>query len=123
LKFQWDRPVIVFYKERMEQPERSAFLVVKAMKLIISSTNQSTSLKGSIQGFFPLMGNIDYVSSKEGTSDRYVLCWFDDGEEDFSRSWRRLTGVTFPKWTCSGEDKAGKISHSADFKAKEGKFE
>lgn len=90
---------------------------------MISSTNEDTSPKGSIKGFFPLMGNIDYVSSKEGTSDRYVLCWFDDREEDFSKSWRRLTVVTFPNWICSGEDKAGKISYSADFEAKEGKLE
>lgn len=122
LKLLWDKPVIVFYKERLNQPERSAFLVVKAMKLVVSSTGESTSLKGRIKDFFPLMGDIDYVSSERGKSDRYVLCWFDDKEDDFRKSWRRLTGVTFPDGISYSVDNTKKRIYNADFEATEGKL-
>lgn len=122
MKLLWDRPVIVFYKERLDQPERSAFLVVKAMKLIVSSTGEGSSLKGSIRDFFPLMGDIDYVSSERGKSDQYVLCWFDDKEDDFSKSWRRLAGVTFHAGISYGVDSAKKRIYNTDFKATEGKL-
>lgn len=122
MRFLWDKPVIVFYKERLDQPERSAFLVVKAMKLVIASTSGSIPLKGSIKDFFPLMGDIDYISSKKGLSDRYVLCWFDDDEDDFSKAWRRLTGVTFPDGISYEVGDMGKKTCNTDFRATEGKF-
>lgn len=71
----WEKPVIVFHKERLEKPERKAFLVVvKARRLEISRVEEGAKFKGSINDFFPFMGDIDYISSKEGISDRYVLC-------------------------------------------------
>ena len=122
MKLLWEKPVIVFYKERLDQPERSAFLVVKAMKFLVSSAEEGTSLKGRIKDFFPLMGDINYVSSERGRSDRYVLCWFDDEEDDFSKSWRRLTGVTFPVGISHSVNNVEKKVYNADFKALEGKL-
>jgi len=69
------------------------------------------------------MGDIDYLSSKEGKADRYVLCWFDDREDDFGKAFRRLTGVTFPEGTKFVTDEKGKRSYSAKFEAKHGKLE
>ena len=122
LKLLWDKPVVVFYKEKMDQPERSAFLVIKAMKLVVSSADEDASLDGSIEDFFPLMGDIDYVSSEKGRSSRYVLCWFDDTEDDFSKSWRRLTGVTFPNGISCDVDDAKKSICNTAFKATAGKL-
>lgn len=70
MDFVWEKPVIIFYKERIKERERRAFAVVKATKLEIEAEGD-TGLKGRIQGFFPLMGDIDYVSSEEGMADRY----------------------------------------------------
>lgn len=92
----WEKPVIVFYKERLEKTQRKAFLVVKARRLEISRVEEGAKFKGSVNDFFPFMGDIDYISSKDGISDRYILCWLDDKKDDFSKAWRRLTGVTFP---------------------------
>ena len=47
------------------------------------------------------MGDADYLSSKEGAADHYVMCWFDDTEPDMTKDLRRLRGVTFNgKVTC-----------------------
>jgi len=96
LELAWEKPVIVFYKERLEKPQRKAFLVVKARSLENSRVEEGAKFRGSLNDFFPFMGDIDYISSKEGISDRYVLCWLDDKEDDFSKAWRRLTGFNFP---------------------------
>ena len=116
----WGKPVIVFYKERFEQPERKALAVVKAMEL--SVMREQGKIEGDITDFFPLMGDIDILSTNEGKSDRYVLCWFDDKEDDFSRSWRRLAGVTIGK-TAFATDEKGKRSYNAHFKAEKAKLE
>jgi hypothetical protein len=121
LNLVWDKPVIVFYRERFEEPERKALAVVKARKLIM--TGEQGSYEGNIEGFFPLMGNIDSFSKGEGKSDRYVLCWFDDKEDDFSKSWRRLTGVTLTTETTFVTDEKGKRSYNAHFKAEKAKLE
>lgn len=119
-----NKPVIIFYKERGKQPERKAFAVVKARKLLVSKVDEKETLfDGSVNDFFPLMGDIDYICSKEGMADRYVLCWFDDKEDDFAKAWRRLTGVTFPAGTNFATDKKGKRTYNATFKAKHGKLE
>lgn len=123
LELTWEKPVIVFYKERHRKPERKAFAVVKARRLAVSTAGQGAKYNGNIEDFFPLMGNIDYVSSKEGTSDRYVLCWMDDREDDFSKAWRRLTTVTFPAGTAFTTDQTGKRTYNADFEAEHGKLE
>lgn len=118
----WQKPVMVFYKERLDQPEREAFLVIKARRLEIRKNDEAERLDGNIIDFFPLMGGVDYLSSKEGKSDRYVLCWFDDEEADISKSWRRLTGVTFADGTSSSVNSANKITFEAKFKAEKGKL-
>ena len=120
LAFVWEKPVLVFYRERKEKPERKAFAVVKARKLIISSDDFGFS--GKIEDFFPLMGDIDYISTKEGESGQYVLCWFEDKEDDFSKAWRRLTGVTFPTGVAFTTDIKEKKTYNTNFIAKQGKL-
>ena len=119
----WEKPVIVFYKERLEKPERKAFAVVKARRLAISRVDEEdANFRGNLKDFFPFMGDIDYISSTEGISDRYVLCWLDDKEDDFSKAWRRLTGVTFPAGITFITDESGKRTYNANFIAEQGKL-
>jgi hypothetical protein len=119
----WEKPVITFYRERLGEPEREAFLVVKARKLTVSNNSVDTKISCSLEDFFPLMGDINYISSKEGKADRYVLCWFDDRYDDFTKAFRRLTGVTFPEGIKCIKNKKGKISCNVNFEAKHGKLE
>ena len=119
----WDKPVITFYLERFGKPEREAFLVVKARRLSVSRNEGSNKLRCTLEDFFPLMGDINYISSKEGKADRYVLCWFDDRYDDFGKAFRRLTGVTFSEGIKCVTDEKGKTSCNADFEAKHGKLE
>ncbi|MFC1487588.1 hypothetical protein ACFLRN_07890 [Thermoproteota archaeon] len=121
MDFVWEKPVLVFYKERKEKPERRAFTVVKARKLIVSQ-NDEFEFSGNIKDFFPLMGDIDYISTEKGSSDQYILCWFEDKEDDLSKAWRRLTSVTFPKGISFSNDKKGKRTYNVEFKAKKGKL-
>ena len=97
MQFVWEKPVLTFYRERFGKPEREAFVAVKARKLVVLGTEEAAKFKCALQDFFPIMGELDYVSSKEGKADRYVLCWFDDTVDDFGKAFRRLTGVTFPQ--------------------------
>jgi trehalose-6-phosphatase len=122
LQFVWEKPVLTFYRERFGKPEREAFVAVKARKLVVSRTEEDSKLKCTLQDFFPLMGELDYVSSKEGKADRYVLCWFDDTVDDFGKAFRRLTGVTFSEGIKCVTDEKGKISCNADFEAKHAKL-
>ena len=124
MKINWEKPVLIFYKQRLDKPETEAFATVKARKPAISQVKGETAnFKGTIEDFFPLMGDIDYLSTSEGMSDKYVVCWFDDREDDFSKSWRRLNGVVFPDGIkCSTNDKGKKICN-ATFEAKHGKLE
>ncbi len=122
LDFVWEKPVIVFYRERREKPERRAFAVVKARKMVVSQSEEETEFRGEITDFFPLMGDIDYISTGEGASGRYVLCWFEDEEDDFSKAWRRLTGVTFPKGIAYLIDKGGKRTYKSNFRATKAKL-
>lgn len=117
----WEKPVIVFYKERLEKPEVEAFVVVKARKLTVSNA-EGDKFKGNIKDFFPLMGNIDYISTTKGKSDHYVLCWFEDKEADFSKFWRQATAVTFPKGITFTADKKGKRTYNANFNAEHAKL-
>jgi hypothetical protein len=124
LELVWNKPVIIFYKERRKQPERRAFAVVKARELSFSRVEEKEAkFDGNIKDFFPLMGDIDHISSKEGIADRYVLCWFDDEEDDFTKAWRRLAGVKFLAGTNFVTDKKGKRTYNAAFKAEHGKLE
>jgi hypothetical protein len=119
----WEKPVITFYVERFGKPEKEAFLVVKSRRLVISGNDGSNKLRCTLEDFFPLMGDIDYISSEEGKADRYVLCWFDDRYDDFDKAFRRLTGITFPEGIKCIKDKKGKISCKANFEAEHGKLE
>lgn len=122
MKIFWEKPVIVFYRERLEKPETKAMAVIKAKRLEILKENKDSEISGNIDDFFPLMGDIDYVSSESGKFDRYVLCWFDDGEDDFGKSWRRLIGVTFPHGFEFSTDSKGKRTYNASFSANSGKL-
>ncbi len=120
----WEKPVITFYRERFGKPEREAFAVVKARRLAISRKEAGSAKFGcTLEGFFPLMGQIDCLSTKEGKADRYVLCWFDDSEDDFGRAFRRLTGVTFPEGISFVTDEKGKRTYNGSFEAEHGKLE
>ncbi len=68
------------------------------------------------------MGDIDYLSSNEGASDHYVLCWFEDKEEDLSNAWRRLIGVTFRDGVSFDINTMKKRTYNANFRAKAGKL-
>jgi len=123
LQVVWEKPVIVFYKERQTPREKMALVAVKARKLVVSKTEDSSKLNCSIEEFFPLIGDFDYIFSLEGKTDKYVLCWFDDAEDDFSTAFRRLTGVTFPKGiNCTFNEKGKKVCNT-NFVAKQGKLE
>ncbi len=122
MKLFWEKPVIVFYKERLKEPETKAMAVIKAKRLEIIKEKEDSDMKGNISDFFPLMGDIDYVSSEEGKSDRYIICWFDDSEDDFSKSWRRLIGVTFSQGLTFSTNRKGKRTYNASFSAGSGKL-
>ena len=123
MNFVWEKPVITFYTERFGKPERKAFAVVKARRLILSRKEDDAKLNGSIENFFPLMGEIDQLSTEDGKADRYILCWFDDSEDDFGRAFRRLIAVTFPEGIKYTTNQKGKRTYNASFKAETGKLE
>lgn len=118
MEFVYNKPVLTFYRERHDKPEREPFAVVKAKKLSVSKSE--TELSGVMHDFFPLMGDVDCISSPEGRVDRYVVCWFDDAEPDFDKSFRRLTGVTFQSGLSCETSEKGKKTYNAPFKAKNG---
>jgi hypothetical protein len=116
----WKKPVICIFKQR-NPFEIDPFVVVKA-KLISVSKSDSGEFSGKIQDFFTLMGDADYLSTKEGVNDKFVMCWFDDTEPDMKKDLRRLRGVTFsPTVTCIIDD-AGKRTYNASFKAEQAKL-
>ena len=71
--------------------------------------------------FFPLMGNLDYISSPEGKKDQYVLSWFDDREDDFNTVYKKLTGVKFS--SLSSVESARKRIYDISFEALAGKIQ
>ena len=121
LKCVWRKPVLTFYRERFSKPETEAFAVVQAQSLVVSKDDGK--LCCILEDFFPLMGNIDCLSTAEGKADKYVLCWFDDQIEDFGEAFRRLTGVTFPEGVTFMADERGKRTYNAAFVAANGKLE
>jgi hypothetical protein len=63
------------------------------------------------------MGDADYLTTKEGVADQYVMCGFDDAEPDMTKDLRRLRGVAFNgKAACVLND-TGKRTYNASFKA------
>ena len=111
----WHKPVLSFYRENNEQPEREAFAVVKAQKLTVS---EKDGFNCKIEDFFCLMGDVDQVSS----TGKYVVCWFDDSIEDFYAGFRRLSGVTFPSGIIFTVDKRDKRTYNTIFEAKHAKL-
>ena len=116
----WKKPVICIFKER-NPFEIDPFVVVKARTISISKPN-SGELTGSIQDFFTLMGDADYLSTKEGVKDRYVMCWFDDTDPYMTKDLRRLKGVTFAPKVTYVVGEAGKRTYNAKFKAEHAKL-
>jgi len=114
--------VITGYKERFGKQEKQAFVAVKARKFVVSKKD-GAGFTCVLENFFPIMGDIDCVSTKEGRADSYVLCWFDDREDDFAKASRRLTGVTFKEGIKCVTDEKGKMTCNASFDAKNGKLE
>ena len=121
MDFVWNKPVLTFYRERIPR-ENEPFAVVKALKLTVLKSEKA-GYWGTINSFFPLMGNLDCLSSVEGKQDHYVICWFDDKVEDIDASFRRLAGVTFSSQVPYVVDERGKRTYSASFKATHGKLE
>lgn len=119
--FVWNKPVLTFYRERIP-PENEPFAVVKALKLIVNKSDKR-GYSGTINAFFPLMGNIDCLSSVESRQHYYVMCWFDDKVDEFNKSFRRLAGVNFPSQMPYTVDLRGKRTYNARFTAKIGKLE
>jgi hypothetical protein len=113
----WKKPVIVFYRERRER-ESKAFLVIKARSLAVSK--KDGVYIGSISDFFPLMGDMDYLTSEKGDKEKYVFCWFNDEEDDLDKAWLRLIGVTLSDVQYITDDK-GKKTYQAKFQALHGK--
>jgi hypothetical protein len=120
-QFVWNKPVLTIYRERKPLPEREPFAVVQAKKLTVTTSEKKT-LEGNFDDFFALMGNLDYISFKGGETDRYVVCWFDDKEDDFISASRSLSGVTFPPGISFSVDERGKRTYNTTFKAEYGKL-
>ena len=119
MDFVRNKPVLTLYRERIPR-EKEPFAVVKALKLEITKS-QKEGYQGKINSFFPLMGNLDCLSSVEGKQDQYVICWFDDEVKDLDESFRRLGGVTFTSDVPYVVNEKGKRTYNAQFKAKYGK--
>jgi len=83
---------------------------------------ENGEVEGTLQEFFTLMGDADYLSSTEGAADHYVMCWFDDSEPDMTRDLRRLRGVTFKEKVTFVLNEGGKRTYNAAFKAEHAKL-
>jgi len=117
----WKKPVICIFKQRDANPEIDPFVVVKAKEISISQSKTS-KLSGSIKDFFTLMGDADYLSTKEGSADHFIMCWFDDTEPDMTKDLRRLRGVTFSSKVTFVLNEGGKRTYNAKFEAEHGKL-
>ena len=122
MEFVWSKPVITVYKERFGKQEKEPFVAVKARTLTVSKPDGANEFSCVLGEFFPIMGRIDYMTTKEGKEDSYVMCWFDDKEDDFGKAFRRLTGVTIDQEVKCETDNKGKITCKGSFKAKHGKL-
>lgn len=118
--FAWNKPVLCIFRERNTNPEVDPFVVIKARKVAINQTEGA--LSGSIQDFFRLMGDVDYLSSAEGVNDHYVICWFDDTVPEMTGDLRRLQGVAFNGKVSCEISENGKRTYNATFTAKRGKL-
>jgi hypothetical protein len=67
------------------------------------------------------MGDTDYLTTPEGKTDQYVICWFDDDEPDMTKDMRRLRGVRFNGQVIYIEnEKTHKRTYNAKFSAEQG---
>jgi len=114
-EYNWRKPVLSFYRENNEQPEREAFAVVKAQKLTVS---EKDGFNCKIEDFFCLMGDVDQVQPDK----KYVVCWFDDAIEEFYAGFRRLSGVTLEGGLNFTVDKRNKRTYNAVLQAKHAKL-
>jgi len=117
----WKKPVICIFKQRDVTPEIDPFVVVKAREISISKSKDG-HVSGKIADFFTLMGDADYLSTPEGATDHYVVCWFDDTEPDITKDLRRLHGVTFTERVTFFLNEGGKRTYSAALKAEHAKL-
>ncbi len=118
----WKKPVICIFRERNVNPESDPFVVIKARQVTLTE-GENPKYKGTIDDFFTLMGDADYLSSKEGKTDHYVFCWFDDEEPDMSKDLRRLRGVCFEgEVVCTENEKTHKRTYNAVFSATQAKI-
>ncbi|MEJ2241840.1 MAG: hypothetical protein P8Y18_06835 [Candidatus Bathyarchaeota archaeon] len=122
MHFVFEKPVLTFYKERFGKLEREPFVAVKARKIIISKNETDTDFNCVLEDFFPIMGYLDYIESNEGKNDSYVLCWFDDSQDDFNLAFRRLTGVKFNEGIKCTTNEKSKVTCNCSFIAKHGKL-
>jgi hypothetical protein len=117
----WKKPVVTLYRERYPDMETEPFAVIKTKKVTITQAD-GTNMFGSLEDFFTLMGDADYLLSPEGENDKYILCWFDDTEEDVTKDLRRLSGVTFTSKVTYVVGDHNKRTYNASFKATQGKL-
>lgn len=119
----WQKPVICIFRERTSTDRESdPFVVVRARQVTLNEEGDHT-FKGTVDDFFTLMGDVDYVSSAEGKADHYVFCWFDDSEPDMTKDLRRLRGVRFlGEVTCTEAEKTHKRTYNASFSATQAKI-
>jgi hypothetical protein len=117
---EWKKPTVVFYREKLDKPETEPLAVIKARKISVKAVEKG-GYEGDIVDFFTLMGDLDYASFHSGEKDQFVLCWFDDREDDSRKAYRRLNGVVFPSglsYTVS----EGKRTYNTSFRAKQAKI-
>lgn len=117
----WNKPVVCIFKERDIDPETDPFVVIKAKKIALNITTDG-GVTGTLQDFFTLMGDADYLSTSKGTADHYVMCWFDDTEPDMTKDLRRLRGVRLIGKVTFVSDERGKRTYNAAFKAEHAKL-
>jgi hypothetical protein len=118
----WKKPVVCIFKERnVGDWQSDPFVVVKAKQVTVSEN--ASKFSGKLMDFFTLMGDVDYLSSPEGKSDHYVMCWFDDTQPDMSKDLRRLRGVRFNgEVTCEQNEQTHKRTYNAVFDADQAKL-
>jgi hypothetical protein len=118
----WKKPVICIFRERSINPESDPIVVIKARQLTVTTENNSKYF-GTINDFFTLMGDTDQLTTEEGKTDHYVMCWFDDTEPDMTQDLRRLRGVHFnTNITCNINEKTQKRTYNATFNAEQAKL-
>ncbi|MCW4025223.1 MAG: hypothetical protein NWF01_09345 [Candidatus Bathyarchaeota archaeon] len=121
-EFVYNKPVLSIFRERSVNPESDPFVVVRAKKLTVTA-GEKPKYAGNIEAFFTLMGDVDYLITKEGIPDHYVVCWFDDTEPDMTKDLRRMRGVTFNgQVTCEEDPKTHKRTYNATFNAEHAKL-